>query len=99
MKPRLLLALVTGALASGSTALVVACASDEDAPLVAPDTEAKVPASDSGADGGVDDAAPAPEPCLPDALCPNGPFDPATSGGGLDLRTRINVIRGRSISD
>ncbi len=63
------------------------------------------------ADGGSDvasidaDAGPCgdceyfPEECTPDAFCPNGPFDPSTPGGAVDLRTEINVIRGRSAND
>lgn len=94
-------------------AAVVACASDESDPLVAPDAESKIPGLDGGGaaepsdDGG--DAGAAGEPCPPDALCPNGVFDPDGLGpqspsgpgdpGGLDVRTRITLIRGRSASD
>ncbi|AKV02672.1 hypothetical protein AKJ09_09335 [Labilithrix luteola] len=58
-------------------------------------------------DGASDDAEAAPctdceffpETCSADTLCPNGPFGPAVAGGGFDLRTQINVIRGRSSND
>ena len=40
-----------------------------------------------------------PETCTPETFCLNGPFDPNTAGGSIDLRTQINVIRGRSPSD
>jgi len=89
-----------GALAVG-TFFFLACASDEDLSLAAPDNESRVPGLDGGADA---DATPTEaghedEPCVPDALCPFGPFDPSTPGGALDLRTRIQVIRGRSATD
>ncbi|MDF2692974.1 MAG: hypothetical protein K0S65_1357, partial [Labilithrix sp.] len=34
-----------------------------------------------------------------DALCPNGLFDPSDPSVGLDWRTRIHAIGGRSVSD
>ncbi len=98
MRARSLVAL--GASITAAILALVACASDEDGDLAAPDAQAKIPSMDSGAEAEAapEDAA-AEEPCLPDALCPNGPFDPSTPVGGLDLRTRINVIRGRSATD
>lgn len=83
---------------SASMAALAACASDETMPFTEPDAAASVvPAPDAGLDVSLDDADT--DPCTPDALCPNGPFDPNTPGGGLDLGTRITVIRGRSASD
>lgn len=84
------------------TAAFVACASDETTGDFSPDA-ATIPldtdASDDVADASdASDAAPA-DPCVPDALCPGGPFDPSTAGGALDVRTRINFLRGRSPSD
>ncbi len=40
-----------------------------------------------------------PEVCSSDALCSNGPFDPTTIGGSLDMRAQVNAIRGRSPND
>lgn len=40
-----------------------------------------------------------PEKCSDDALCPSGLFDPNNPAGGLDLRTTVNAIRGRSGND
>jgi len=60
---------------------------------------------DSGRDTGASDARPCadceyfPDTCSADVLCPHGLFDPDSPSGGLDPRTSINVIRGRSVSD
>lgn len=91
---------------------VAACASTE---TVAPGTEENSntvpttpPAADSGADVDVApeaDAGPCadceyfPSTCVPDALCPNGPFASSPSGDGLPVTVQINVIRGRSVDD
>ncbi|AKU95254.1 hypothetical protein AKJ09_01918 [Labilithrix luteola] len=84
-----------------ATGVLAACAADEqtsaggdDAGTIVADRDAQV---DAATDSGLDDAASA--PCLPDTLCPGGPYDPSTPGGPLDLRTRINAIHGRSPSD
>lgn len=88
-------------------AALAGCASDVstsvtdglDASTVAP------PPPDAGADVDSADAEPCvdcehfPATCSSDILCPNGPFEPNTRGGALDLRTRINAIAGRSASD
>lgn len=84
-----------------AAAWLVACASDEETSPASPDTDTPLPGADGGGpdgDGAARDGAQA-EPCLPDALCPNGPFDPSIPGGPLDLRTRVNAIRGRGASD
>jgi hypothetical protein len=86
---------------AASMALLLACASDESASLTDPASRSVVPSFDSGPDAAADDAEAGEEadPCTPDALCPNGPFDPNATGGALDVRARINVIRGRSAND
>lgn len=95
-----------GALAcAGASTLLGACASDERAFPAEPDADlAVVPAEDAGpgdAEAGpcTEHCAYFPEACTPDVLCPNGPFDPTDPAVGMDWRTRINVIRGRSASD
>lgn len=77
-----------------------ACAStDEDGALTGDDSGEHI-APDSGAlpdangDGGTDS-----DPCVPGALCPVALFGMSDGGAELDMRTRINVIRGRSPSD
>ena len=99
-------ALSGATLVLGSTALG-ACASDESGSNVDPDAAVSVPpapdaASPDDAEAGpctADDCEYFPDACTPDALCPNGPFDPVDPDVGMDWRTRINVIRGRSASD
>jgi len=86
-----------GALAS-ATALI-ACAASDDA-LGSPDEGAVLPGLDAAADAGGDaQDGDGSEECLADAFCPVGPFHPAAPGGALDLRTRINLIRGRGPND
>lgn len=86
-----------------AAAALVACAGDEHAPLDDPDASSTLPAPDAAPDVAADaDAGPDAaheDPCVPDALCPNGPFAPTMADGGLDVRVRINVIRGRSPTD
>ncbi len=95
--------LVGAALLAGtasSLAFLGACATTNDgtAPPFDPNTM-----PDGSAESQTDDADTADTatdlPCTPDALCPSGMFDADTVGGALDLRTRINVIRGRSAND
>lgn len=87
------------------SALLAACASDEEASLAPPEVTKAAPEHDaaaSDADAGpctADDCEYFPEACAPDVLCPSGPFHPDNPAVGLDWRTRINVIRGRSASD
>jgi hypothetical protein len=102
------LALPSVAIGAASVGLG-ACASDENATVAPPDTSVYVPPTpDASAEGGGEaEAGPCtgadcelfPTTCSPDALCPNGPFDPTNPQAGMDWRTRINVIRGRSASD
>lgn len=93
------------ACAAGASALLGACASDEEGALPPPEIASAVPEQDAAvadAEAGpctADDCEYFPEACAPDVLCPSGPFDPDNSAAGLDWRTRINVVRGRSASD
>ena len=101
MRARWLLAPV--ALAS-STAAIVACATDDSTPYTPPEEQpVVVPPPDSGAEDAVAardaDAAAPPYVCAQDELCPTDLFEPTRPGGGLDPRTRIQVIRGRSATD
>lgn len=103
-------ALSCAAWALASTVLG-ACASDGDDPTADPETTISVPPPPDAAAGDAEtndaDAGPCtgddceyfPATCTPDALCPNGPFDPTNPEVGMDWRTRINVIRGRSAND
>ena len=95
-----ILAMVVGGV-SALTATLVACASDEDAVLANPDGgNSALPGGDGGADALAEDAqGELSDTCLPDSLCPNGPFDPNMPGGPLDSRTRIHFIVGRSATD
>lgn len=87
---------------------VAACAEAEALVAPGPPESTSVPAADAGAlDASPedDDAGPCadceyfPSACSPDTLCPNGPFGSSPSNGGLSPTARINVIRGRSVSD
>ncbi|AKU93842.1 hypothetical protein AKJ09_00506 [Labilithrix luteola] len=96
--------------ASGVLVAAAACASNEsnvdslgtDASVIPVPVDAAVDASE---DAPAPDAAPCadcdwfPSDCGADALCPNGPYEPNTAGGPLDVRRGINVIRGRGPSD
>jgi hypothetical protein len=76
-----------------------ACANtDEGGSLPADDSRERI-AADGSADGGAlsPDASVDADSCVPDALCPLALF--GSADGKLDLRTRIEVIRGRSPSD
>ena len=100
---------VGGAVACATaSALIVACASDESALVPETENEVVVPANDAASSDASDAEAGActtvdcelfPAVCGPDVLCPTGPFDPVSSTAGMDWRTRINVIRGRSATD
>lgn len=93
-----------------ATALLAACATNDTAvgaadpaQVIAPpgpplpaDAEADVTA-DAEVDACVDCEF-FPETCSDDVLCQDGPFD-SNVPGGLDPRTQINVVRGRSASD
>jgi len=92
---------IAGLAALTTAAWLAACASDEDATFEPRNDDTRVPDVDGGADAEADgDAARiTEEPCLPETLCPLGPFEPGTTGGALDLRTRIHRIIGRSAND
>lgn len=95
--------LLTCASASG---LLGACASDDSDPLGEPEPgQVTAPVQDAAAG----DAEPEPctsgeclffpEECSSDTLCPTGPFDPVNPAAGMDWRTRIQIVRGRSAND
>lgn len=109
MKTRCLF--VVASVAACTLATVLGACANDGSDLVAgpPPTDQAVPAVDSGRGAGeadadaevpcTDDCEYFPAECTPDAFCSNGPFDPSTIGGALNLRTRINVVRGRSLDD
>lgn len=96
----------------GGASSIAACASDEstgasqegDAKVIGPDVNTGPDAADDVSEADAD-AGPCtdcewfPADCTPDIPCGSGPFDPSTTGGALDGRLRINVLRGRSTSD
>jgi Photosynthesis system II assembly factor YCF48 len=90
---------------AAASTLLGACASNESAFPPEPDAGvAPLPAPDAALDDAeagpcTDDCEYFPEACAPDVLCTNGPFDPTNPAVGMDWRTRINVIVGRSASD
>ncbi len=104
MRARFLVLL--GGIIACSSAGGVASEYREEPPPPAPLPEPE-PLVDAGADatpvevdaGPCSDCEYFPETCSTDTLCPNGPFEPGTSGGSFDPRTMITVIRGRSASD
>lgn len=99
-----LLSLACGAL--GAFSVLEACATadastprHDDTPHVIPEASIDVgaDAADASAEP-CDDCEYFPAECADDRLCPNGPFNPGDPTS-LDLRTRVNAIRGRSSSD
>lgn len=88
------------------TVQLAACASNESADIEMDGGRSQIPTNDAApAESGDVDAGPCidceffREECGPDILCPSGPFDLANPGQGMDRRTRVNVIRGRSAAD
>jgi len=84
--------------------LLIACAADESGSIEPYDTAVVAPARDAGlgeAEAGpcTEDCEYFPLTCTDDVLCPNGPFDPANPSVGMDWRTRVNAIVGRSATD
>ena len=82
--------------------VVGVCEACADTAVSSPEDEPPtlVPEVDAGSlDAIAADAEPPVEACRPDALCANPLLDPASSTSALDLRTRVNVIRGRSATD
>ncbi|MBN9165103.1 MAG: hypothetical protein BGO98_25865 [Myxococcales bacterium 68-20] len=104
MKMRLFL---LAGIVTGIAASIVACAEDGGVSSTPePEPERVVPESEGSADAGMDaeagvcdDCELFPDVCSEDALCPNGPFEPATVGGAFDARARVYAITGRSASD
>lgn len=91
-----------------ASALVGACASDESPDLAPEDRRVAVPTNDGApAEAGDAEAGPCttddcelfPESCAADVLCPAGVFDPVDPTKGLDWRTRVSALRGRSATD
>lgn len=92
--------------AATASAELVACASDESSTARDPDAaipeavdSSVAPVADGESDAMAEAATSEPEPCVPDALCPSGPFDSTMADGGLDTRVRVNTIRGRAAND
>ncbi len=109
MKNRWLFAALTAAIAGQSAALLAACANDAGAGDVPSDdrtTPVPTPVVDGGleaGDGGdaalcTEDCEYYPDECTEDALCPAGLFEPGASTG-LDLRTQVHALVGRSPND
>lgn len=92
---------------AGSSLCLGACASSEElVEAQEPDASAILPPADAGSsiDGDVerctaDDCEFYPAECAPDVFCPSGPFHPTDPTGGMDWRTRVFAILGRSRSD
>ncbi len=100
MKTAWLLGFALLAGGTASLAFLGACATNDDGigPGELPDPNTL---PDGSPEASNDDAADAATdlPCTPHTLCPAGLFGADTVGGALDLRTRINAIRGRSAND
>jgi len=93
---------------TATTTLLGACATNDSASLDAPDaTVTLAPEEDAGladVDASADtctadDCAYFPASCTPDSLCPTGLFNADDPSSGLDWRTRINAVVGRSATD
>lgn len=95
--------LALGAMLAAATSAAIgflACATDGGGALPGPPDDGTRLEGDAGAAADAPaEAAVDPDPCLPDALCPGGPFTATGTGLPLDRRARINVIRGRSATD
>ncbi len=104
-----LVVVASGAIASiAMIAGLGACASDDTTAVADPPDVLDEPSSDAGPGTEPDrDAEVAlcsdceyfPTECSDDSLCPNGPFDQSDPSAGLDWRSRVNTIRGRSSTD
>ncbi len=90
---------------AAASALLGACASDEDPAFVEPPPDRVIaPAEDAGPDTEAGPCATGdceffPSTCTPEVLCPNGPFDPVDPTAGMNWQVRIQAINGRSPSD
>lgn len=108
------MALALLAIATWTSALLVACAANEPEANSSLDPSQTVPENDGGQTQEIDatdDAAPPPctedceyypAACSADALCLAGLFDPEKPAGdtdNFDWRTNLNMIRGRSAND
>ena len=99
---------LSGAMLVLASTALPSCASDEVGTMTDPDAAVSVPSPDADTGDAAgretapctsDDCEYFPAACTPDVLCLDGPFDPVNPDVGLDWRTRINVIRGRSEND
>jgi len=88
---------------TAATALLGACAANEDAELAPPSNTAyEVPTQDAAVDG---PAKPCPDceyfptVCTDDVLCPFAPMDPSNPASPLDPRAAVLNIRGRGPND
>lgn len=77
-----------------------ACAQDDAGDGASGDLDGgvRLPEDDAGDTGADAEAGVDVDPCRPDTLCPNDLFG-APDARTFDVRTRINVIRGRSATD
>ncbi len=108
MKNRWLLSALSAAICIQVAATLAACATDagtgdapsddRDTPVPTPVTDGGLDASDSEAPVCVEDCEFYPDECTEDALCMSSLFDPDPSIG-LDLRTGIQALAGRSPND
>lgn len=104
MNTRMLLGVLALGGVASSTLAMAACASDENVTTNDGSSNTIIgqdggPDTSSADDAGEDAGTPEAFVCGPTDLCPTGPFAPNNPGGTLDLRTRMNVIRGRSAND
>ncbi len=93
--------ILAGVVSAFASSPLTGCATDGTNPGDPAVDENKVPIVDAGS-GDATDAGPCvdceyfPDTCAGDVLCPNAQF---AAAGDLDLRTQVNVIRGRSPDD
>jgi len=109
MMKRNMLAAVIAAVSAQSMATLAACAND-GASGVGPSDDANTPVPAPAVDGGLDAAEPDgsactddceffPDACTDDALCVASLFDGDAGSPGLDLRTHVHALVGRSPND
>ncbi|MBN9167898.1 MAG: hypothetical protein BGO98_37460 [Myxococcales bacterium 68-20] len=109
MKKRWLLAIASAAITAQSAAMLTACANDGgtgDGSSDDTNTPVPVPVTDGGLDAGdadgsvcTEDCEYFPHECTEDALCSAGLFNVEAPSTGLDLRTHVHALAGRSPND
>jgi len=110
MKKRWLLAALSAAITAQAAAMLAACANDgetSDGPSEDTNTPVPAPVNDGGVDtddGGdasicAEDCEYYPDECTEDALCSAGLFNVEAPKAGLDLRTHVHALAGRSPND